>query len=110
MNHFAAYARRANTIAKHHPAPLVGVTKTRREAMVVYSEIVDEIRACGDENMLTAYLASIPHHIAQFKAELPFLWSGDGADFVGIAGEIQLRRDQFQAEPEGETERLFGQF
>lgn len=102
------YAKKANTIAKHHPAPLVGPTKTRREAMARYSEIVAEIGACGDADQLDCYLASISKDIAQFQAELPFLWRGDGADFPGLEGEIEQRFEEFRVNPESEAERLFG--
>jgi len=107
---FIAYASKANTIAKHHPVPLIGRIKTRRAAMIRYQEIVTEIIACDDEDMLTCYLVSIGGDIAQFRAELDFLWKGDGDDFPGLSGEIAAKRAQFRAQPESEAERLFGQF
>lgn len=109
-NPFATYAKKAATIAKHHPVPLVGVTKTRREAMSVYQEIVSEIRACDDRDSLECYLAGISHHIKQFKAELDFLWKGDGEDFIGLSGEIEQRFSQFPANPESGADRSFGYF
>lgn len=110
VDHFTAYASKARTIASRHPVPLVGVTKTRRQAMVRYTEIVAEIRACEDEDTLAVYLATIRSDIKQFRAELEYLWKGDGEDFLGLSGEIEAQRSQFSAQPESETERLFGQF
>lgn len=107
---YTAYASKARTIASRHPVPLVGVTKTRRQAMVRYSEIVAEIRACEDEDTLTVYLATIRSDIKQFRAELDYLWKGDGEDFLGLSGEIEQQRQSFQSDLGSETERLFGQF
>ncbi len=114
-NPFATYAKKAATIAKHHSVPLVGVTKTWRQAMIVYQEIVSEIRACDDRDSLECYLAGIQHHIKQFKAELDFLWRGDGEDFIGLSGEIEnamtsLEVSQFPENPESGADRSFGYF
>lgn len=109
MNHFETYAKKATSIASRHPSPLIGPTRTRCEAMLRYQEIVEEIRACEDADMLHAYLVSIRKDIAQFRAELDFLWLGDGADFLGIHGEINQAIQQFPANPESEAERIFGQ-
>ena len=90
MNAFESYAKQANTIVSR-PTPLVGVTKTRSAARVRYSEIVAELHACDDPDMLDAYLASIAADLAQFRAELPFLWEGED-DFLGLSGEIDAAR------------------
>lgn len=124
MNPYENYARKASTIAKRHPAPLIGVTKTRREAMVVYSQIVAELAACGDQDQLDCYLASAQAQLVQFQAELPFLWKGDGEDFLGIEREIEATRDRvsigadadflsdhkFGSDPDCEARRLPGHF
>lgn len=106
MNAYEAYSKKAATIATRHQAPLVGKIKTRREAMIVYQEIVNEIHACGDPDQLHSYLASIRKDIAQFKAELDFLWKGDGEDFPGLQGEIAQAFSQFPANPESAIGRI----
>lgn len=112
MNPFTAYAGKARTIASRHPSPLIGPTRTRREAMIRYQEIVTDLHACGDEDTLACFLVSIRGDIAQFRAELDYLWRGDGEDFPGLNGEIEaarIRISQFPATPESEAERIFGQ-
>ena len=96
MNIFETYAKQANTIVSR-PTPLVGVTKTRGAARVRYSEIVAELHACDDPDMLDAFLASIAADLAQFRAELPFLWEGDGEDFPGLQRNIENARSRLEA-------------
>lgn len=94
MNHFEAYSRRAGTIARHHPAPLIGPVKTRREAMQIYTELVTGLAGHASLAGLQAYLGNNESRFVQFHAELDFLWSGDGADFRGLEREIE---DAFEA-------------
>jgi hypothetical protein len=92
VNAFEQYAKQAKTIVSR-PTPLVGVIKTRGAARVRYSEIVAELHACDDEDMLNAFLASINAETAQFRAELPFLWDGED-DFPGLHNEIEMARER----------------
>lgn len=94
---FSDYAKKALTTT---PERLVGVTKTRAAARQLYTSIIAELAACEDHDMLDAYLASIAHEIAQFRAELDFLWEGDGADFPGLSIEIDRARERIEAIPE----------
>lgn len=86
---FAAYAKKANSIAKHHPAPLIGAIRTRREAMEVYVQIIAAMNHCASVAALQAYLDETEKTLLQFHAELDFLWTGDGADFAGLDKEIE---------------------
>lgn len=90
---FAAYGHKATS---NTPDRLVGVIKTRSEARAKYSGIVAELAACEDHDMLDAYLASIKHELAQFRAELDFLWEGDGEDFPGLEIEIIRARERVE--------------
>lgn len=74
------------------PEALTSPMKTRAEARVKYGEIVRELHACGDEDTLNAYLATVNAEIAQFERELPDAWNGDGADFKGLRREIDEAR------------------
>ncbi len=74
------------------PAPLTGPIRTRAEARVKYSEIVADIRTVTDEIELEGFLMDMQIEIAQFEAELPFLWEGDGQDFPGLEQEIEWAR------------------
>lgn len=74
------------------PEPLKGFYKTRAEARVGYGEIVRELHACSDEMTLDGYLATIQPQLKQFEEELPDAWNGDGADFLGLRGEIHAAR------------------
>jgi hypothetical protein len=87
MNAFEQYAKKAATIV-NAPARLVGVIKTRAYARIRYSEIVAELAACEDADMLDGFLSSITPELAQFRAELDFLWEGEG-DFLGLSNEIE---------------------
>lgn len=78
--------------ARQRPEKLTGKHKTRAAARVAYGEIVRELNACGDEETLDAYLATIGEDVAQFEAELPAAWNGDGADFIGLKAEIENAR------------------
>lgn len=95
MNAFADYGSKATTVAVPR---LVGVIKTRAAARVRYTEIVNELNACEDADMLEGFLFSISHELAQFKAELDLFWEGDG-DFAGLQQEIQ----RAQARCDGDT-------
>lgn len=87
---FADYGKRATTTV---PDRLVGVSKTRSAARLRYSEIIAELGACDDEDMLSAYLDSIAPDIAQFKAEIQFFWDGED-DFLGLDREIQAAQER----------------
>lgn len=72
------------------PEPLSkGPMTTRAEARTKYGEIVRELHACEDGDMLHAYLSTISEYIDQFGLELPEAWNGDGSDtFIGLKAEI----------------------
>lgn len=74
------------------PDPLTGPMKTRAEARTKFGEIVRELKACGDEDQLNAFLDTVNGEIAQFERELPDAWNGDGADFKGLRWEIDQAR------------------
>lgn len=82
---FADYGKRATSTA---PAALIGPNKTRADARMRYNEIVMELGDFADPENLEIYLMQIAKEVAQFRAELPFLWFGDG-DFLGLAKEIE---------------------
>jgi len=85
MDPFAAYGKRATSTA---PDRLVGVIKTRSAARLRYAEIVAELGACEDADMLGPYLDSIRSEVAQYRSQLEHLWEGED-DFLGLANEIQ---------------------
>lgn len=85
-----------NTSAR--PEPLTGPIKRRADARKVYTEIVSELRACGDRDTLEVYLMTVGEPLIQFEQELPFLWEGDGFDFKGLQGEIQAAWQRVTAE------------
>lgn len=74
------------------PAPLVGPIRTRAEARVKYSAIVDDLRTVTDEFELEGFLLDMRVELLQFEEELPFLWEGDGQDFPGLENEIERAR------------------
>lgn len=80
------------------PAPLTGPIKRRADARVVYNEIVQELRACGDRETLEIYLMTVSEPLQQFEEELTFLWEGDGFDFHGLQGEIRKAWQRVTAE------------
>lgn len=96
MNPFEAYAGKARTIVER-PAALIGSIKTRAEARIVYDEMVARITAFRCRAELTAYLAQSEARILQFHAELPFLWEGDGEDFLGLEREIESAFETVEA-------------
>lgn len=85
------------SVAEPRTAPprLTGKIKTRAEARQIYAGIVDELEACDDKETLEIYLMTIGEEIIQFREELDFLWTGDGADFVGLDREIKAAFDKF---------------
>jgi hypothetical protein len=89
---FADYGKRATSTA---PDKLVGVIKTRAAARLRYSEIVAELNACEDADMLGAYLESIRPEVAQYRAEIQHLWDGED-DFPGLANEIQAACERLE--------------
>jgi len=84
-NPFADYGKRATSTV---PDRLIGPIGKRADARARYAEIVTELGAYSDPKNLEKYLAEIGREIAQFRAELPFLWEGDG-DFLGLQKEIE---------------------
>lgn len=75
------------------PEALNGIMKTRAEARTKYGEIVRELHGCGDEDTLTAYLATVAAELSQFEMQLPEAWNGDGSDvFPGLKREIDAAR------------------
>lgn len=90
MDMFSAYAKAAHSRV-NSPARLVGVTKTRAEARSRYAEICADLMACETPAKIVAYLDSIEADILQFRAEMEFLWFGDG-DFLGLEKEIERAR------------------
>lgn len=93
MDPFADHGKRATS---NTPDRLIGVIKTRSAARYRYTDIVAELFACDDHDMLDAYLASIASDLAQFRAELDFLWEGDGEDFPGLKLEIIRARERIE--------------
>lgn len=84
--------------ARNKPEPLKGVMKTRAEARLKYGEIIKELHACADTDMLEAFLATIPLELEQFETELPEAWAGDGNDFIGLKAEIDNARTRCAGE------------
>lgn len=78
--------------ARAKPEPLKGIMRTRAEARIKFGEIVKELNACGDTDMLEGYLSTIPLELEQFETELPDAWNGDGRDFHGLKAEIDNAR------------------
>lgn len=74
------------------PQPLTGPIKTRAEARVRYGAIVADLRTVTDEIELEGFLMDMKLDLDQFENELPFLWEGDGLDFIGLEQEIERAR------------------
>lgn len=74
--------------ARQQPEKLKGFYKTRAAARTGYAEIVRELHACADADMLLAFLVAVQPQLEQFENELPSAWLGDGQDFIGLAKEI----------------------
>lgn len=74
------------------PAPLQGPIKTRAEARIRYGEIVADLRTVTDEIELEGFLMDMQVELIEFENELPFLWDGDGRDFIGLEQEIARAR------------------
>lgn len=84
--------------APQRAAPLQGPVKRRADARKVYAEIVSELRACTDKQTLEIYLMTVSEPLQQFEQELPFLWEGDGFDFLGLQGEIRKAWNRVSAD------------
>lgn len=80
---------------RERPAPLTGPIKTRAEARQIYAKIVAELNGCEDQDTLEIYLMTIGEEMIQFRNELDYLWSGDGADFLGLDREVQKAFGRF---------------
>lgn len=95
-----APAQRAQEPANDAPEPesrrqpLKGPIKTRAALRSACGEFVRELHACADAEMLDAFLTS-PEAVAlidQVQAEHALFWNGDGAEFLGLKGEIEARK------------------
>lgn len=82
--------------AREKPAPLTGPIKTRAELRNACGEFVRELHGCGDEDMLDIVLVDQKALIEQVRTEKPEWYHGDGADFLGLEGEIKKRRDELR--------------
>lgn len=89
---FAAYGHKATSVA---PDRLVGVIKTKAAARTRYAEIVAELGACEEADMLGPYLASIAPEAIQYRIEIQHLWEGED-DFPGLANEIQAACERLE--------------
>ena len=80
---------------REQPAPLRGKYKTRASLRTACGEFVRELHSCEDEDTLDGFLATDDAIalVDQVKAEHPFFWEGDGADFLGLEKEIKRRRE-----------------
>lgn len=87
-NFFADYGKRATSTV---PDKLIGPIAKRADARARYAEIVIELSEISHPENLEIYLMQIAKEIAQFRAELPFLWSGED-DFLGLEREIERAR------------------
>ena len=74
------------------PAKLQGPIATRAAAREVYAGIVADMRTITDPIELEGFLMDMGLEIKQIEDELPFLWSGDGEDFIGLENEIERAR------------------
>jgi len=92
MDPFAEYGRRATSTA---PDRLVGIIKTRSAARLRYAEIVAELGACEDADILGPYLESIHREAVQYRTEIQHLWEGED-DFPGLANEIQAACERLE--------------
>lgn len=79
------------------PERLKGPIKTRAELRTACGQFVRELHACGDADQLDAFLDSDESRalIKQVKEEHEFFWIGDGADFIGLQGEIANAHARF---------------
>lgn len=71
------------------PPPLKGPIKTRAELRIACGNFVRELKACGDDEMLSAFLEENRALVRQVEDEAEFFWLGDGADFIGMKREIE---------------------
>jgi hypothetical protein len=85
-------------VTKPERAPaLTGPIKTRAAARAEYAGIVAELHGCEDQDTLDLYLMTIGEQLLQFESEIDFLWSGDGADFLGLHREIEAAKFRVSA-------------
>jgi hypothetical protein len=102
-NPFSEHA--ADLVASRRPTPLTGPILTRAKARTFYAEAVSEIAACADVETLDCYLIAIDAELHQFRTELPFLWAGDGDDFIGLEGVIAAARDRIALDADADAIR-----
>jgi hypothetical protein len=89
MNPYETYAKAAHSRVTA-PQRLVGSIKTRSEGRTRYTEICVEIKLLNSTQKVDSYLTLNASELAQFAAEMPFYYDGDGAEMLGIAKEIEL--------------------
>jgi hypothetical protein len=95
---------------RRRPDRLEGPIKTRKALRIACGEFVSELHACADEDTLEGFLATddAVALVEQVKAEHPFFWDGDGADFLGLAKEIERRRELIAMDANaGERQPIF---
>lgn len=73
------------------PKPLEGPIKTRAALRDACSQFKDELDACGDSEMLNAFLEANGELIRQVRTEAERWWKGDGMEFLGMEKEIERR-------------------
>lgn len=91
---FATYGAKATSQAK--PA-LVGPVKLRSEVRDRFALVSAELAGVTTPSALEACLEAHNSTILQIHAEMEFLWSGDGNDFLGLEKEIEHARARVDA-------------
>lgn len=86
---------------RKQPERLKGPIKTRAELRTACGAFVRDIHSCDDLEQFEALVASHKALIDQVREEHPFFWDGDGADFLGLAKEIDRMRAHLTQEVEG---------
>lgn len=74
------------------PPPLKGPIKTRSELRTACANFTRDLHGCGDQDMLDTVLRDNKALIDQVQEEHEFFWNGDGADFLGLAKEIEAAK------------------
>ena len=83
---FATYGAKATSQA---PAALVGPVKTRSLIRDRYALAVAELAGVATQQALEVCLEAHVSTITQIHAEMEFLWTGDGNEFLGLEKEIE---------------------
>lgn len=74
------------------PPPLKGPVKTRAELRNACAAFTRDLHGCGDQDMLDQVLRDNKALTDQVQDEHEFFWNGDGADFLGLAKEIEAAK------------------